>query len=454
MNTRNQDLLTRFLGHVKEEDLFRKGDLLFLAVSGGLDSVVLTDLVHRAGFSYVILHANFQLRGEESDRDQSFVEGLGSRLKATVVTERFETKAFADQHKLSIQEAARDLRYGWFRGFLGRVDGDRGRKLLVTAHHADDNVETLLQHFFLGTGIAGLRGMLPVSDNAVRPLLFARRSELEAYAKERGLEWVEDSSNAEVKYTRNAIRHELIPAIEKLFPDVTTNMVRNLDRFRDIELLYRRALDRELGKLMVEEKGEWLVPVEKLRRTEPLRTIIWELFKPFGFTPQQVGDIRSLLDSGSGKYISSPTHRLLKNRNWLILSPLQLPDTGTYLMEDGQGELPFPYGTLMARKLNKEGFSDITRDHLEACLDAQDIRFPLLLRPWRNGDYFYPLGMRKKKKLARFLIDLKLSRSEKEKVWVVESDKRIIWVVGHRIDDRFKVGASTNARLLLRVTPS
>jgi tRNA(Ile)-lysidine synthase len=454
MNTRNQDLLTRFLGHVKEEDLFRKGDLLFLAVSGGLDSVVLTDLVHRAGFSYVILHANFQLRGEESDRDQSFVEGLGSGLKATVVTERFETKAFADQHKLSIQEAARDLRYGWFRGFLGRVDGDRGRKLLVTAHHADDNVETLLQHFFLGTGIAGLRGMLPVSDNAVRPLLFARRSELEAYAKERGLEWVEDSSNAEVKYTRNAIRHELIPAIEKLFPDVTTNMVRNLDRFRDIELLYRRALDRELGKLMVEEKGEWLVPVEKLRRTEPLRTIIWELFKPFGFTPQQVGDIRSLLDSGSGKYVTSPTHRLLKNRNWLILSPLQLPDTGTYLMEDGQGELPFPYGTLMARKLNKEGFSDITRDHLEACLDAQDIRFPLLLRPWRNGDYFYPLGMRKKKKLARFLIDLKLSRSEKEKVWVVESDKRIIWVVGHRIDDRFKVGASTNARLLLRVTPS
>jgi tRNA(Ile)-lysidine synthase len=454
MNTRNQDLLTRFLGHVKEEDLFRKGDLLFLAVSGGLDSVVLTDLVHRAGFSFVILHANFQLRGEESHRDQSFVEGLASRLKATVVWERFETKAFADQHKLSIQGAARDLRYGWFRGFLGRVDGDRGRKLLVTAHHADDNVETLLQHFFLGTGIAGLRGMLPASDNAVRPLLFARRSELEAYAKERGLEWVEDSSNAEVKYTRNAIRHELIPAIEKLFPDVTTNMVRNLDRFRDIELLYRRALDRELGKLMVEEKGEWLVPVEKLRRTEPLRTIIWELFKPFGFTPQQVGDIRSLLDSGSGKYVTSPTHRLLKTRNWLILSPLQLPDTGTYLLEDGQGDLPFPYGTLMARKLNKEGFSDITKDHLEACLDAQDIRFPLLLRPWRNGDYFYPLGMRKKKKLARFLIDLKLSRSEKEKVWVVESDKRIIWVVGHRIDDRFKVGASTNARLLLRVTPS
>jgi tRNA(Ile)-lysidine synthase len=412
--------------------------------------VVLTDLVHAAGLPFVILHANFQLRGEESERDQSFVEGLGDRYKAIVVSNRFDTKAFARQHQVSIQVAARDLRYGWFRGFLQKEEGEKGRKLLVTAHHADDNVETLLQHFFQGTGIAGLRGMLPVSDLAVHPLLFVRRQELEAYAKERGLEWVEDSSNAEVKYTRNALRHQLIPAIESVFPGAANNLARNLGRFRDIEVLYERAVERELKKLIFVDKDEWKVPVEKLRRAEPLNTLAWELFSPFGFTAHQVPEIIALMDSGSGRFIHSPTHRLLKNRNWFILSPGQLPVTGTFIVEEGQGELLFPAGSLVFRQDDVTGDPEKTADPSLACLDAADIRYPLLVRPWKNGDYFYPFGMRKKKKVARFLIDAKLSRSEKEKVWVLESDKRILWVIGHRIDDRFRLGPGTGSRLEIR----
>jgi tRNA(Ile)-lysidine synthase len=265
------------------------------------------------------------------------------------------------------------------------------------------------------------------------------------------LEWVEDSSNAEVKYTRNAIRHDLLPVIERIFPGAGDNMVRNLARFRDVEFLYHRALQKELGKLMVEEKGEWKVPVEKLRLAVPRNTITWELFRPFGFTPHQVDEIQSLMDSASGRFILSATHRLLKNRNWFIVSPLQLPVTGTWLIERGQQELSFPAGVLRIR--TEEGMGQFSSDDREACLDARDIRFPLLVRPWRNGDYFYPLGMRKKKKLARFLIDLKMSKNDKEKVWVVESDRRILWVIGLRIDDRFKVGESTSSHLMFRFIP-
>lgn len=453
MPTTSTDLLTRFEEHVRKNDLFRKGDLLFLAVSGGLDSVVLTDLVHSMGMSFVILHVNFQLRGAESDRDQAFVEALGSKHKAIVMSNRVETARYAEEHRMSIQEAARELRYDWFRGFLAPGPADKGRKFVLTAHHADDDVETLLQHFFQGSGIAGLHGIPERLNGVVRPLLFARRSELEVYAKDRGLEWVEDSSNATVKYTRNAIRHELLPAIERVFPKVRENLADNLGRFREIEMLYREGLSRHLKRLLQETDGGWKIPVEALRHARPLRTLTWEIFSRFGFTTGQIGGVIDLLDSDTGRYLDSSTHRILRDRKWLLVSALQEPVTGTVVIEKGSGEVAIPGGYLHISMEEKPGMVDLPPDAHIACLDEKHVRFPLLVRKWKAGDYFYPLGMRKKQKVARYLINAKVDRLAKERVLVVESDRRIIWVMGHRVDDRFKVTEATRQRLVLQVLP-
>ena len=454
MPAQTPDLLSRFLEHVRKEDFFRKGDLLFLAVSGGLDSMVLTDLVHRAGMAFVMLHVNFQLRGAESDRDQAFVESVGPAYKAIVVSSRFDTTAFAAQHRISIQEAARKLRYDWFRGFLVPAPGDKGRKCILTAHHADDDVETLLQHFLQGSSIAGLHGIPSRQGGVIRPLLFASRVELEAYAKERGLAWVEDSSNITVKYTRNSIRHDLLPAIEKLFPQVRENLKHNLGRFREIEILYRQGLERQWKRLLFQTEAGWKVPVERLRRTEPLRTIVWEAFSRFGFTTGQLSGIIDLLDSPTGRFLDSATHRLLRDRKWLLVSPLQEQEKGVMVIESGEALVSIPGGELKIAHEAKAGDQDLLKGEAVACLDASEVRFPLLVRKWKPGDYFYPLGMRKKQKVARFLINAKVDRIAKEKVLVVESDKRILWVVGHRMDDRFKVRPDTRERITLVLVPS
>ncbi len=455
MRQEKSDLLTRFQQHIRREGLFSAGDKLFLAVSGGLDSMVLSDLCHRSGFDLVILHANFQLRGEESGRDQEFVEAIAHKYSVLVVAKRFDTVAYAQEKKLSIQDAARKLRYDWFQNFLNDEQGNRClQKHIVTAHHADDNLETLLMNFFRGTGIHGLRGMKPYSDLAVHPLLFTRRQELEAYAKQQGLAWVEDSSNQENKYTRNAIRHDILPAVEKVFPGAADHLVANLDRFREIEALYSRSIKRELKRLLIPSGEEWRVPVELLRRSEPLHTLVWEIFSRYGFTAHQVPDIIHLMDSDTGHILNSNTHRLLKDRNWFIISALHSTEKGIYLLERGMKELIFPPGKLNLNfDVEVQGVAILPDPHL-ACLDARDLIFPILVRPWKPGDYFYPLGMRKKKKISRFLIDLKMSRNDKEKVWVVESGKKIIWVIGLRIDDRFRITEGTRSQLQLRFKPA
>lgn len=454
MASTTTDLLTRFVAHVRKHDLFRKEDLLFLAVSGGLDSVVLTDLVHRAGYKFVILHVNFQLRGAESDRDQAFVEALGSKHKVIVMGNRVDTARYAEEHKMSTQEAARELRYDWFRGFLVPGPAGKGGKFVLTAHHADDDVETLLQHFFQGSGIAGLHGIPERQQGIVRPLLFAHRSELEVYAKERGLEWVEDSSNATVKYTRNAIRHELLPAIEKIFPKVRENLADNLARFREVEMLYRQGLARHMKRLLQQAEGGSKVPVEAMRHTEPLRTVTWEIIARFGYTTGQIDGVLGLLDSETGRYLDSSTHRILRNRSWLLITPLREQVTGVLLIEKGQGSLSIPGGEMHISLDKRSGMEHVQQGSGMACLDASQVKFPLLVRRWKQGDYFYPLGMRKKQKVARFLINSKVDRNAKEGVLVVESDKKIIWVVGHRIDDRFKLTPASRERLTLSLLPS
>ncbi len=435
------NLLQQYKDYISSHHLFDTKDKLLLAVSGGVDSVVLCELSKQAGYDFAIAHCNFKLRGKESERDEEFVRRLGDKYKVEVKVKKFDTEKYAAENKLSIQEAARKLRYDWFNELL--TTPDSGLTVTLTAHHADDNIETVLMNFFRGTGIKGLRGMEPKQGKIVRPLLFARRTQLEEFIAANNLNYVSDSSNLKEEYSRNYFRLTVIPALEKIFPEVNEKILHNIDRFGEVEILYEQAIELHKKKLL-EYKGEEIhIPVLKLKKISPLRSIVYEIAKEWGFSPQQVNDIINLFDSETGKYVSSATHRILKNRNWLIVTPLAASKAEIILIEEGTKKINFfPDGnkenSLKFEIIQASDFR-LPTSNLLACLDADEIHFPLILRKWKEGDYFYPLGMKKKKKLARFFIDQKLSKTDKEKVWVLEMNKKIIWVIGHRIDERFKV---------------
>ncbi|WEK33606.1 MAG: tRNA lysidine(34) synthetase TilS [Candidatus Pseudobacter hemicellulosilyticus] len=437
------DLLQRFTHFIEQYRLFTPADPLLLTVSGGLDSVVLCQLCAEAGYRFTIAHCNFQLRNEESTRDQQFVEQLAARYQAPLLVKAFDTKGYATEKQLSIQLAARELRYQWFH------EVSTGK--ILTAHHLDDSIETLLMNFFKGTGISGLHGILPQQGRVVRPLLFARKEELAVFAAANKLSWVEDSSNASDKYSRNYLRHQILPVLQQQYPSLTQNLAGNLERFREIELLYQQSIDQYKKRLLEPRGAEVHIPVLKLKQTVPVATVLYELLRPYGFSPAQTTEVVALLDSGSGKYVSSPSHRILRNRQWLIIAPLAAETARHILVEEGDRTVDFVQGRLQVQTLPHTGQTPPATAGI-ACLDADQVRFPLLLRPWKTGDYFYPLGMTKKKKVARFLIDQKVSRTDKEKVWVLEMDKKIVWVVGHRIDNRFKLRPDSRQVLQVQLT--
>lgn len=488
--------LKKFINYISEQNLFQKKDHLLIAVSGGVDSVVLCELCKQASFNFSIAHGNFQLRGEESERDEKFVRDVAKKYKVSLFVKKFDTQGYAMRNKISIQVAARELRYDWFESILReevsgmgyQVSGIRYqesssknqessskkqetgtgfqnqassfppsgvRGLLLTAHHANDNIETLLMNFFKGTGIKGLQGILPKQGNIIRPLLFARKEEILHFAKENDLSFVEDSSNSSDKYTRNYFRNQLLPAVQKVFPQAEENLLNNIERNREIEILYRQAMKVHLNRLLEIKGNEIHIPVLKLLKTIPLKTIIYEIIKDIGFSAHQTDEVISLLKSESGKYISSASHRIIKNRNWLIIAPNNTLEANHILINKEDKEVLFEEGKIQLKFRKADPFLDEQKIHSAshnlAMLDAGTILFPLLLRKWKQGDYFYPLGMPHKKKLSKFFIDQKLSITEKEKIWVIESNKKIIWIGGKRIDDRFKITSKTKNILELNL---
>jgi tRNA(Ile)-lysidine synthase len=449
------NLNTQFKSHWQKQYpyLNRENIHLLLAVSGGVDSVVLVDLVKLAGFSFSIAHCNFQLRGSDSDRDELFVSSMNGA--AEIFVKKFNTQQFSDQNKIAIQEAARKLRYDWFADLLDEVQKKVGKQvLLVTAHHGDDNIETVLMNFFRGTGISGMRGILPFQKerSLIRPLLKLRKEQLISYAQENQLQYVEDISNESDKYTRNFFRNQLIPQIQKIFPEVEENILENIDRFSEVSTIYYDTIASKLNNLCEQNGAEIHIPVLKLKQEKSLTTIVWEMSKKYGFSPAQTPEIIKLLDADNAAYVSSLTHRIIKNRKWLIVAELEKKDAQYHVVLEGESQLHFSQGILQLTQLVNAS-QIINTDNLFALMDYNKIKFPLLLRKPKLGDYFYPLGMQKKKKISRFLIDLKLSKTQKENCWVLESDKKIIWVVGFRIDNRFKLQLNTNQILQIQLIP-
>lgn len=425
---------------------------LIIAVSGGVDSVVLTDLVFKAGFNFTIAHCNFQLRGIASDSDEQFVKKLGEKYNKEVLVKCFNTEAYANEHKVSIQVAARELRYSWFQEIVSRgqlvvsnlpTHNSPFSTQLLTAHHADDNIETVLMNIFRGTGISGLHGILPIQANIIRSLLFAKKAAIIAYAQEQNLSWVEDASNASDKYSRNFFRHQIIPLVQEVYQQADENLLANIERWKEVEQVYNQSIQFTKSKLLSYKGNEVHIPVLLLLKQQPLNTITYEIVKDYGFIPAQVIDIIQLLKAENGKFVASLTHRIIRNRNWLIIAPFASLEAMHILIEANEPLIHFENGSL-AFGIKQIG-SPISEDANLVQLDAAKVQFPLLLRKWKTGDYFYPLGMQKKKKISRLLIDKKLSATEKEKIWVLESNQRIVWVVGQRIDNRFKITSSTKS---------
>jgi tRNA(Ile)-lysidine synthase len=451
------NLTDRFKEHIRKEALFTKGNRLLLAVSGGVDSVVLCELCFTSGLPFSIAHCNFKLRAQESERDESFVRDLARKYGVECFVKTFDTNSYAQSNKFSIQVAARELRYEWFHQLIENSTGSGKANAvldyIVTAHHADDNQETMLMNFFKGTGISGLRGMLPRQGKLIRPLLPFFKEELLEFANLNKLSYVEDSSNASEKYTRNYFRNQVIPFVEKVYPSVKTNLSDNLRRFADIELLYQEAIARHKKKLIEAKGNELHIPVLKLKKIKPLETVVFEIIKDFGFSSGQLGEVIGLLESESGKFTSSADYRVIRNRAWLIIAPLETAASNLFTIQKDTKRIDFTQGTLEF-KIVDEVHHQLSSDTRIASIDTKGLKYPLLLRKWKQGDYFYPLGMKKKKKLSRFFIDIKLSKTEKENTWVLEMDKKIVWIVGRRLDDRFKIGPFTKTILQVKLLPN
>lgn len=454
MHILENSLFTKFKEYSQKQRLFVSSDTIIIAISGGIDSVVLTHLLRRMRQPLVLAHCNFQLRGNESLRDEQFVRNLAGEWELPLFIETYETDTYAREHKLSIQVAARQLRYDFFERLRKQLTEQGNQVWIATAHHANDAAETLLMNLFRGTGIDGLKGIPVKHGNIIRPLLFAYRDEVEAYANANGLTWVEDSSNAREDYARNLVRHAVLPVVEKKYPQVIQNLAGTMEKMREAAAIYHQMVDHRLKRMIVTDGNIQTVPVLKIAKATERNTLIWEWIKNFGFTEGQVGEVVKLLDAGNGSFITSSGNRLLRNRAWLIMSPLGTINRAPVIIDilpanEIYGEnnrIKFGSPDSWAREKIIPGLPQN-----EAWIDTEKLVFPLLLRPWKAGDYFYPLGMAKKKKVARFLIDKKRSPDEKENTWVLESDKRIVWIIGLRIDDRFKITGKTKEVVKMKV---
>ncbi|MGC9470475.1 MAG: tRNA lysidine(34) synthetase TilS [Bacteroidales bacterium] len=420
---------------------------IMLAVSGGVDSVVMTHLFMQTDLKCGIAHCNFMLREKEADEDEFFVKTLASMYGVPFFSEHFETRQYAGENRLSVQMAARQLRYAWFEQLCRENRYD----LVALAHNRSDQVETLLINLARGTGIRGMTGMKVLQGNLFRPLLFAGRKEILQYARNHNLSFREDSSNQETYYTRNRIRHYIIPEFTEMNPRFEETMVENIERFTETEELFLYSLEIIRKRLLVQQGDRSMIKLDELMKTPATRTVLHELLKEFHFSPAQADDVFHALSSSPGKQFHSHTHRLIKDREALILVPRQEEDEEQemYYIEEGTGTLEEPIRISFRTLENTPGYT-IPSDPDIACVDRDLITFPLILRKWKKGDYFYPFGMNALKKLSDFFIDRKYSLVDKEKTWILAMGDRIIWIVGDRIDHRFRITGET--KRILEIT--
>jgi len=443
-------ILDDFRNFTEKENLFNAGDSVLLAVSGGLDSMVMTELFHLNHQKFGIAHCNFNLRGEESEMDEQFVRELAVKYRIPVFVTSFPTSDYAKQNRISIQMAARELRYSWFE----KIRAQEQYKFIATAHHLDDQIETFFINLLRGAGISGLHGILPKQGMIIRPMMFAFRQQLATYAKERKLKFREDSSNQSDKYIRNRIRLQVLPLLKEINPEYSRVITETINRVRDFEQIGNQLINSMQNLIIKTEKDRSIIDIAGLKKLTPLRSFAWELISPFGFNQEVIDEMLACPDYVSGKTFFSPSHRLIKDRMYFIIQPLRTEKKSPlYRIENFREKKtihrPVP---LSFRKIPASGNIDIPASVKWASLDCKKLEFPLLLRKWEAGDFFYPFGMNKKKKISHFFIDEKFSLYDKENTWLLCSGQQVIWVVGYRIDHRFRVTSRTKEILRINLT--
>lgn len=441
-------MLNEFLTFINKQNLIQPSQKVLLAVSGGMDSVVMCDLFSKAKLDFAIAHCNFGLRAEESNEDEMFVKKLSIKYKVPFYVTTFQTADFAENEKISTQMAARILRYEWFEKIRVQHNFD----YIATAHHQNDVLETVLLNLTKGTGIAGLHGIRVKNGHIIRPVLFAEKESFFDYVVENQIIWREDSSNESNKYQRNLIRNEVVPLLKQINPNLENTIQQTVERIAAVEDIFEQEMEMLRKQITWSDSQAIYVNYKAIQTLSQPVIKLAELLKPYNFSYQQSQDIFEAFDKESGKTFLTPTHILVKDRTELVITPKNLQAFTSKTIEKNNVVVEFGDRMLNIGEFTEieEGFVVPTAKKL-ACLDADKIRFPLQLRKWKEGDWFCPLGMNKKKLISDFLIDQKVPLNLKKEVYLLTSNGSIVWVIGFRIDDRFKVTEKTAKICLMEV---
>lgn len=431
-------MFNRFKKNIETDFSFLVGNKILIACSGGLDSVVLTHLMKNLNFEIALAHCNFSLRGKESDGDEMFVIGLAKSLEVPVFAETFDTKKFASEHKISTQMAARNLRYAWFEEIMNNFKFD----YLLTAHHLDDDWETFFINLSRGTGLAGLIGIPKKNNKIIRPLLSFSRDEILQYAAHNNLKWREDSSNKKTDYLRNKLRLEILPQFKETNEALLKNFQRTQKNIQASQNLIEDYMVLVYNSVVTKAANSYKINIQKIKELPHTDALLYELLNNFGFT--EWDDVLNLLDAQTGKQVFSNTHRLLKNREELVLMEIDTEKRSEEILIYEE-EITSPINL----KIEPSKYIGETEKNL-IYVASEKLNFPLKLRKWKSGDTFQPFGMEGKKKLSKFFKDEKIPLNEKEKIWLLLNDEKIVWVIGYRMDESFKVTEKT--KKILKIT--
>ena len=424
---------SNFLEYIDHNYLFRKDSKIVLAISGGIDSICLADLLIRSGYNIEFAHCNFNLRGKESDEDLAFVQQLATKYTVPFHTTSFSTNQYATEEKISLQMAAREQRYAWLEKIRKNISAD----YIAVAHNYDDNIETFLINIIRGTGIKGMLGINNKNKYVVRPLIFATRDMIVNYVNKYSLEYREDSSNISDKYLRNNIRHNLVPLLKEMNPSISKTISREIDILDKVYYIYKNSIQSDLDRIITKHKAGFKILKNHLAALSPPEVYIYEVFHKYGFN--DIESIAKAINKGSGLRFFSSSHQLLIDREYLFLEPIDDSIQESCCIEkniaciDSPLKMQFAISDLLSYDSNQ----DI------AYLDKDKLIFPLKIRKWEDGDKFIPLGMDSFKKISDFFIDIKLDVFSKEKVFILCSGKDIVWIIGYRIDDRYKITSKT-----------
>ena len=436
-------MLRQFRQFVNQNQLFDHSHSLLAAVSGGADSVVMLHLLAQCRLKVAVAHCNFQLRGADADGDEEFVRQLAAKYQMQFFSIRFNTLAYADEHRLSVEMAARELRYNWFAQLAAEHHFDR----ILTAHHLNDNIETLLLNLTRGTGINGLTGIAAINGNIARPLLFATRSQIEEYARLNNLTFRTDCTNLTDDYQRNTVRHRIVPVLKEINPSFEERMLKNFKHIRQAADIYNWYIDKAKAEVLKTDGNGCTIDAEKLMQQPFAEPVLYECLKPFGFNGAQVEDVMKNVGQKSGCTFSSGSHKLLVDRSQIIIEPAEQTGFEPIIIDS-----PQDIDSLgIKMKVVSAGDFVLDKRRSVACLDFDKLQFPLTIRRWQHGDFFYPLGMAKAQKLSDFFVNNKVNVFEKERTMVMTSGERIAWVVGFRPDNRFKISDKTQQVLVVEV---